>query len=862
MLLERQAQLAQLDELLAEAGRGRGRVAALVGEAGAGKSALVEAFIGEFGQSARIFRSACEDLSIPDPLGPLYDLAREAQWAMPQAVAARRGERLPLFSDALDVFEARTGATLLVIEDLHWADDATLDFVRFLGRRIANTHILLLLTARTDRSEGQMRVRRALGEIPAGSVARIDVPLLSEAAVLSLAAGAGRDGDAIYRATAGNAFFVTELLSAENEAALPASVRDAVLARAERLSAGARAMLDAVSVFPRRADAWALTGLCGVASAGQLTECVANGLLDDLGDAYAFRHEIARRAIETMLTTSHRREFNQRALSALLERGDIATARLVHHAVEAHNLETVRELAPIAAREASRVGAHRDAAGYYEVALRQADTLPEEERAGLYEHYAFECHLIARIDEAIKAQEQARVLQQALGNTLKEGDSLRWLSRFAYLLGDRQAADIFGARAVALLETVPASAELAMAYSNLSQLAMLAERLDETLALGAKAIELAERLNRPEVVCHALNNVGAAEQWLDLDSSRLHLARSLEIALEQNFQEHAARAFTNCACGEMNQLGYSQAQAFLDRGIDYCVENDLATWRDYMRGVRAQLLLRRGCWDEAAAEALDVIANDRATALVRYPALVALSRLRIRRGDPSAEPLLAEMKQFLQKGTELQRLLPYAAVIAEQAWLGEADKDEALRLIGLAESLSPTRAVFAELAGWRQLLAPDIDPGDTSGMAAPYRMLLAGDWREAATFWAGLDAPYERALALAQGDEAAQREALEIFEALGARPVASHVRELMRQNGVVHIARGPRRTTRANSAGLTQRQMEVLQLIERGLSNKRIADHLAISPKTVDHHVSAVLGKLDAVSRGEAAAAARDSGLI
>ncbi|TGV96490.1 response regulator transcription factor, partial [Mesorhizobium sp. M2D.F.Ca.ET.145.01.1.1] len=120
----------------------------------------------------------------------------------------------------------------------------------------------------------------------------------------------------------------------------------------------------------------------------------------------------------------------------------------------------------------------------------------------------------------------------------------------------------------------------------------------------------------------------------------------------------------------------------------------------------------------------------------------------------------------------------------------------------------------------------------------------------------------ERALALAQGDEAAQRVALEIFEGLGARPVAQHVRDIMRRSGVIHIARGPRRATRANRAGLTERQMEVLQLIERGLSNKRIAEHLAISPKTVDHHVSAVLGKLEAVSRGEATATARDSGLI
>ncbi|RUX42505.1 helix-turn-helix transcriptional regulator, partial [Mesorhizobium sp. M7A.F.Ca.CA.002.09.1.1] len=314
MLLERQTQLEQLDGLLAEAARGRGSVVALSGEAGAGKTALVEAFVAGAAKATRILRSACEDLSIPDPLGPLYDLAREAQWAMPQAIDARQGQRLPLFSGALDVFETRTQPTLLVIEDLHWADDATLDFVRFLGRRIANTHILVLLTARTDRSEGQARVRRALGEIPSGNVARIDVPLLSEAAVLSLASAAGRDGDAIYRVTAGNAFFVTELLCADNEMTPPASVRDAVVARAERLSAGARSMLDAVSVFPRRADAWALQGLCGVASAGQLAECVSNGLLDDLGDGYAFRHEIARRAIEMMLTTSYRRLFNQRAL--------------------------------------------------------------------------------------------------------------------------------------------------------------------------------------------------------------------------------------------------------------------------------------------------------------------------------------------------------------------------------------------------------------------------------------------------------------------------------------------------------------------------------------------------------------------
>lgn len=861
MLLERQTQLKQLEAALAVALQGHGRVVALTGEAGAGKTALVEAFASRLDGDLTVLRSACEDLSIPDPLGPLYDLAREAQWELPRAIDDRQMQRLSLFSEALDVFEAK-GPSLLVIEDLHWADDATLDFVRFLGRRIANTHILLLTTARTDRSEGQMRVRRALGEIPAGNVVRIDVPLLSESAVLSLAAAAERDGAAIYRASAGNAFFVTELLAADDDGALPASVRDAVLARAEKLSPGARSMLDAVSVFPRRADAWALSGLCGIAAAGQLAECVSNGLLEDFGDGYAFRHEIARTAIEMALTPSKRREYNERALAALRENPQVATARLVHHAVDAQNLDVVRELAPAAAREASRVGAHRDAVGYYEVALRYADMLPAENRAKLYEGHAFECHLIGRVEAAMEAQGQARQLRQALGDQVKEGDGLRCLSRFAYLLGDREAADRFGAQAVELLETAPDGPELAMAYSNLSQLAMLAERLEDTLMLGGKAMKLAERLNRPDILCHALNNVGAAGQWLDFTKGRRDLARSLGIALTGNFQEHAARAFTNCACVEMNRLNFSEASSFLERGIGYCVENDLATWRDYMRGVQAQLLLRLGLWDDAAAVAHEVVDDEATTPLVRYPSLVALARLRICRGDPSAGPIVEEMRRFLDKGMELQRLVPFAAVMAELAWLGEGDRDEALHLIALAEGLAPTRAVFGELATWRRLLSPESDPGETDGMAEPHRLQLIGDWRAAAALWARMGAPFEGALALLQGEEAAQREALDIFEALGARPVAQHVRGLLRQSGVSGIARGPRQATRANQAGLTQRQMEVLQLIERGFSNKKIAAHLTISPKTVDHHVSAVLGKLEAVSRGEAAAAARAAGLV
>ena len=190
MLLERNSQLATLRHELGEAVAGRGRLVAVAGEAGAGKTTLVEAFALGAGAKARVLRAACEDLSIPDPLGPLYDLAQAAGWSLPR-IAQGEGGRLPLFAEAREVFGGPPPG-LLIIEDLHWADDATLDFVRYLGRRIGTSPTMLLLSARNDESEGQKRLRRALGDVPVANVTRIDVPLLGEAAVMELARNTGR----------------------------------------------------------------------------------------------------------------------------------------------------------------------------------------------------------------------------------------------------------------------------------------------------------------------------------------------------------------------------------------------------------------------------------------------------------------------------------------------------------------------------------------------------------------------------------------------------------------------------------------------------------------------------------------------
>lgn len=856
LLLERDAQLATLRQQLADAATGHGRVVAAVGEAGAGKTSLVNAFTAAIGNEARVLRGACEDLMVPAPLGPLYDLARDAHWPLDRL--GEQAERLPLFSEALAVFG--TEPTVIVIEDLHWADDATLDLVRYLGRRIDAAPILLLLTARNEATDGQRRLRRALGDITPDSVTRIDVPLLSEAAVATLAQHSGQDAGPIYRATVGNAFFVTELLRAGRE--LPPSVRDATLTRAERLGIGARNALDAVSVFPRRAETSILVDLLGFGGRESLAECVESGMLDSSGDGFAFRHEIARRAVEAALPAHRRQSLNATVLDLLRRGGTAPVARLAHHAAEARDAEALRELAPKAAHEASLSGAHREAAAHYEATFELIDGFSLEEQAAIHGRYAFECHLIGRIHEAVAAQQRAGAIYRQLGDRVLEGDSLRWLSRLNYLAGNRAAAETLANEAIALLETETPGAELAMAYSNLAHLAMLADDLEATLRQGRAAIALGEAMGRPDIISHALNNMGAARMWQDPEAGRADLEKSLEIALAHNHQEHAARAYTNLGCLEVNILAYDNARRVLEAGIAYCIDRDLDTWHYYMRGWLAEVLLRQGLWAEAAEAALPVVGDEQAQGLMRITTLLAVGRLRLRRGDPALEPLIEEARRFLDTNMELQRLAPFAALCAERAWLGRGDAGEALALLQQARDMAKGAHVHGELIAWQRRLAPDAPQGDLEGLLEPYRAEVSGDWAGAAAHWAKLGAPFDRAMALLEGDEPAQREALQIFERLGAGPFAEHTRALMRRSGISNVGKGPRQSTRDNLLGLTQREMEVLMLVDRGLSSKRIAAQLAISPKTVDHHVAAMLGKLGAHSRTEASAAARDAGLI
>lgn len=485
----------------------------------------MEAFCEADPRACRVIRGACEALLTPRPLGPLFDFARQLGGDL--GVLLRRDAPRELLFGALPEELAAVQPTVGVIEDVHWADEATLDLVRFLARRVRATGALLLITYRTDEVLAQEPLQLLLGDLATSpDVRRVQLAPFSQAAVSELAAGTGVDVEAFFRATGGNPFFVTEAL-AVGGVGVPTSVRDAVMARAVRLSAPARETLLAAAIVPQRIAEWLLEALVDRGEAG-LDECVRAGLLVRDPAGLVFRHELARTALQDATPTTRARELHRRALAVLSARADTRDdhARLADHAEAAEDTERVLEHAPGAARQASRVGAHREAAAQWDRALRFADALAPEQLAPMFESRSYECYLTDRLDEALSARERALRLWQDVGDVRGQGDCLRWLSRLVWLSGDRSVADRYAVEAVGLLEMRPPGRELAMAYSNRAQLAMLAAQTADAVAWGRKAIELAACVNDRETLAHALNNVGTAQLLSGVEEGRVALERS------------------------------------------------------------------------------------------------------------------------------------------------------------------------------------------------------------------------------------------------------------------------------------------------------------------------------------------------
>jgi ATP/maltotriose-dependent transcriptional regulator MalT len=862
-LLEREPILAELGGLLRDAAGGAGRIAAISGEAGAGKTSLVEHFITTHGGSARTLRGLCDPLSTPRPLGPVHDMAGQTNGPLAAALRDAVG-REGLFSAFLAELGRPPVPCMVVVEDVHWADDATMDLLRFVGRRIPRLPALLLITYRDDEIDSDHHLHHLLGELPQNAVRWLHLPLLSEAAVREMARRSGRETEGVYARTGGNPFFVTEVL-ASSHAMVPTSIREAVLARGSRLSAGARELVDVAAVVPGRVERRLLETLFDGAPA-LIRECAASGVLVAVADSVGFRHELARMAWQDTLEPGADARLHARILRALLDRGEGGRelARIVHHADGAGDGERVLHFAPAAAREAAAVGAHRQAAAHYATALRHAGELPPAPRAALLESFSYERHLVGGIADAVRARQEALALRRVLDDRRGEGADLRWLSRLAWFEGRHDAAVALGEEAIAVLEPVGPTPELAMAYSNLAQLYMLADDAPGATSWGERAIALAEQLGDVETLVHALNNVGSAELVTPRkDAGLRRVERSIDLALRHGFHEHAVRAYTSVACFDVRLRDYPRAAVSIDRTLRFAAEHEIEAFELYILGWRARLALERGDWEAAERDAVAVIGRYHTLTVVRFQSLIVLALLRERRGEGDAGALLDEAMSFALPTAELQRIGPAVTARAEMAWL-RGDSEAARPDLEAAWEItrrSHDRWGRAQLAWWLwrigALAAPPDDAPD------PLRLQFQGDWRGAAAAWERIGAPYERALALANGDTPdAWHDALAGLEALGAQAAAAAVRRDLRRRGARAVPRGPRQTTRRNPGGLTPGQVRVLALLVRGLSNGDIARELFLSPRTVDHHVSAILAKLEVTTRAAAIAAAHDRQLL
>ena len=858
MLLERDDLLTTLSESKEKAQSGHGSIILVSGEAGVGKTALLQAFRDAQKDDA-FFWGMCDALFTPQALGPVYDIALGLSDDIKKLAlrSAKPNELFPVILSDL----GKNNVKILVIEDIHWADYATLDFIKYVGRRISILNALLIVSFRDDEITETHPAQSVFGDLPSKHTVRLEVKPLSQAAVDTLNRSSKYNSAELYRITDGNPFFITELLSSQtDDVALPVSIKEAVNARLNRLSAEERRFLEFASIVPGAIDIKLLENELPNAELLAMA-CVGRKLLkSDVDGSLRFRHELARLATQSRIAAGKMQYYHTKILETLLSQSDTTlVSQIVHHAAGAGDSRTVLHYAPIAADEAANIGSHREAANHLATALKHVDKASPEQAATLYERWAYEAGLALRIDDdVIAARLHAVTLWRALGRMEKVGDNLRWLSRLHWYRGEAAQANSYVDEAVRILEDEAPSKEKAMAFSLRSQIHMLNGRMQQAIEWGERALNTSANLDIPDVKIHALNNIGTAKIFRGNTEGLDDMNESLTLAKKYHYHEDAARVYTNLAEYAVEFRDFDLAEKILSEGIAYDTQHDLDSWTFYLIGRLAQLRLEQGRLAEAVTVAEGVLEKKDLTLLMRLPALTVLAKAKLRLGASDSHSRLQLALEDALSTDELQYITPIRTALIEQAWydgasdMAEEHFDAVLPLL----SESSSGWVIGEFFFWAQKCELPTPDWAVEILPDPYRLNHAKKFSEASHAFKALNSHYAAATCICDGhSENELVEAYKIAREICSSPLIGKIRQAAAIAGIstnqFKKLRGPYRAARRHPLNLTQKEQQVLQHVVNGASNQEIADELSRSKRTVEHHVASIFRKMNAENRVE-----------
>jgi DNA-binding CsgD family transcriptional regulator len=854
-LLEREGPLRALDAALVDAAAGRGSAVLIGGEPGIGKSALVTSFASRVAASTRVLLGICDDLAIPRPLGPFRDLADD----LPPAVTAALADGRPPGEFAtLLVRELRRGPapTALIVEDVHWADQATTDALTIVARRLAELPVVLVLTLRPGDLTPDHPLRTAIDTMQRSTVLHVELAPLSRAAVEQLA---GDDAARIHALSGGNPFFVAELL-AHGTDPFPPSLANAVLGRVARLEPEARELLELVSVVPGRVPTAVLDHVEPDWPAAA-AEAERRQLVTSERRHVRFRHELTRAAIRSSLPHGRRRLLHRRVLDGLLELG-ADPADVVHHAEAAGATEVVAEHALAAARRALASGSNREAYAHFQRAAELAvDRLPATEQLTLFEEYAHSAWLTGHLDVSVAAVSRAGELAEAAGDTVAHGRCLRRRAHLHWFRGDGQAAWRDACAGVHHLEAAGPPSELAHSYAQAAELSMLAGRAEETRRFGRAALRSA--VDDGAVRAQALAAIGAMRLQLDLDEVDPSL-EALEVALHHEQHDQVVFSLVSLAYIHLLWARPETARLHAEQSRGYALAHEFDGMVAFIDGLLAWLDLRAGRDDRVAALA----AASRgarpfvAGTIAGLQSKLVVAERAVRRGDADADERLAALVDLVDRTGKLSHIAPVLELEVERALTTggpmPADRFEEVANVVGSQALAAGCAA-GRVAAWAAVCGL---PVRFAGKApAPHAAMIAHDWQRAAEAFGAVGWRHDQALLLSLGgSEEALTEALDIARSLGSGPLEQRLVRRLRELGF-SVPRGPLATTQANPAQLTARQLEVLRHVRDGHGNARIAELLHISPRTVEHHVAGIFTKLGVSTRAEAVARCADLGV-